>query len=56
MLFFFDPKNSNNLSKILIQVLKEKNPKTRNVSFKKNQKKLSLKIEKYMKKYIDMIN
>ena len=53
---FFDPKNSRNLSKILFQVLKEKKPKTRNVSFKKNQKKLSLKIEKYMKKYIDMIN
>ena len=53
---FFDPKNSKNLSKILIQVLEEKKPKIRNVSFKRNQKKLSLKIEKYEKKYIDMVN
>ena len=53
---FFDPKNSKNLSKILTKVLEEKKSKIRNISFERNQKKLSLKIEKYEKKYIDIIN
>ena len=52
---FFDPNNSIELSKILIKTLKEKKSKTRNFSLRRNQKKLSLKIEKYEKKYIDMI-
>ena len=52
---FFDPRNSKNLSRILIKVLNEKKSKNRNISIKTKQKKLALKIEKYEKKYIDMI-
>ena len=52
---FFDPKNSKDLSKILMKVCKEKKIKIRNIFTRRNQKKLGLKIEKYEKNYIDMI-
>ena len=52
---FFDPKNSNNLSRILINVFNKKKSKSRSNVLKKAQRNLNFKIEKYEKKYIDMI-
>ena len=53
---FFDPNNSNNLSRILTNVFNEKKSKNRNNSLKRTKRNLTFEIEKYEKKYIDMIN
>ncbi len=52
---FFDPNNSNNLSRILINVFNKKKSKSRSNILKKAQRNLNFKIEKYEKKYIDII-